>query len=216
MVSNKELRFRARKTLGGNIFSSSWLYPLLVGIILSFVTSATSLVIVGILAIGLIAFGQAKYFLNISRKTTAPDNLSPLVEGVKQNAMTNVVLGLLVNLFVSLWSLLFIIPGIVKSYSYSMAYYIKCDHPEYSATQAIDESRKLMYGHKWRLFTLHLSFIGWYILCTFTFGIGFLWLSPYIVAAQTEFYLDLIGETPVSEEAPSEKIENLVDFKDEQ
>ena len=98
----------------------------------------------------------------------------------------------LVGLYTFLWSLLFIIPGIIKSYSYSMAYYIKLDHPEYTPTEAITESRRLMDGNKMRLFCLHLSFIGWAIVCLFTLGIGTFWLIPYMNAANAEFYQDLV------------------------
>ncbi|MBR5241893.1 MAG: DUF975 family protein, partial [Clostridia bacterium] len=73
-----------------------------------------------------------------------------------------------------------------------MAYYIKLDHPEYTPTEAITESRKLMDGNKMRLFCLHLSFIGWAIVCLFTFGIGTFWLIPYMNAANAEFYQDLV------------------------
>lgn len=94
-------------------------------------------------------------------------------------------------LFVLLWSLLFIIPGIIASYSYSMTAYIMIDHPEYSAYEAIMASRDMMRGHKWRLFCLHISFIGWYILSALTWGIGLLWLNPYIEASNAAFYREL-------------------------
>lgn len=94
-------------------------------------------------------------------------------------------------LFVFLWTLLFIIPGIIASYSYSMTAYIMVDHPEYSALEAITESKKMMRGHKWRLFCLHFSFIGWYLLSALTWGIGLLWLNPYVEAANAAFYKEL-------------------------
>lgn len=97
----------------------------------------------------------------------------------------------LVCVFVFLWSLLLLIPGIIKSFSYAMTPYILVEHPEMSANQAIDESRRLMRGHKFDLFWLYLSFIGWGILCILTCGIGFLWLTPYIYASQAAFYQNL-------------------------
>ncbi len=204
MVSNKELRSRAKQTLGKNIFSSQWMYALVASLIINTIAGITSALLIGLLITGILTIGLCKYYLGISRNISKYDNIYPLAEGLKTDPMGNLVLGLLVNVFTFLWSLLFVIPGIVKAYSYSMAFYIKCDHPEYSATQAIDESRKIMHGNKWKLFMLDLSFLGWAILAAFTFGIGTLWLTPYQTAARTEFYLDLIDETPKLETSDQE------------
>ena len=87
-----------------------------------------------------------------------------------------------------LWSLLFLIPGIVKSFSYAMSKYILEEYPELSTTEAIHRSRMMMRGHKFDLFWLYLSFIGWGLLCIFTFGIGVLWLVPYMETAEAAFY----------------------------
>ncbi len=98
----------------------------------------------------------------------------------------------LTRFFVFLWSLLFFVPGIIKSLAYAMTNYILVDRPELSANEAINLSRDMMYGHKFDLFYLYLSFVGWIILCFFfTLGIGFLWLYPYIQTAQASFYLDV-------------------------
>lgn len=100
----------------------------------------------------------------------------------------------LMFIFVFLWSLLFLIPGIIKAYSYAMTPYILKDYPELSANQAINLSRKMMKGHKLDLFILQLSFIGWGILTLFTAGIGTLWLMPYMMTAQAAFYQDIKNE----------------------
>ena len=97
-------------------------------------------------------------------------------------------LRLRMSIFIFLWTLLLIIPGIIKSYSYSMAGFIMSENPEMSAKEAMEVSMGMMKGNKWRLFCLQLSFIGWGILCIFTIGIGFLWLSPYMNAATAAFY----------------------------
>lgn len=193
MTSASEIRRRARETLGGNIFKSPWLYALLVGIITAAIASVASCIPVGsILIAGPIAIGTGAYFLNRVRRRVEYDNLEILFDGVRNDLGDNIIIGILNAVFIALWSLLFVIPGIVKSYSYAMAYYIKLDHPEYTPTQAITESRKLMRGNKMRLFCLHLSFIGWAIVCFFTLGIGMLWLIPYMNAANAEFYQDLV------------------------
>jgi len=97
----------------------------------------------------------------------------------------------LMSLFTFLWTLLFIIPGIIKVFSYAMTPYILEENPELSANDAIDRSRAMMKGRKFDLFWLWLSFIGWGILCIFTLGIGFLWLIPYMQTAEAAFYEDV-------------------------
>ncbi len=94
-------------------------------------------------------------------------------------------------LFTSLWSLLFIIPGIIKSISYSMSLFIAIEYPEISGREALKLSMKITDGYKWDIFLLGLSFIGWAILCIFTLGIGFLWLSSYLDTAYCILYLKL-------------------------
>ena len=100
----------------------------------------------------------------------------------------------LMYLFISLWSLLLLIPGIIKTYSYAMTPYILQDYPELSANQAINLSRKMMKGHKFDFFWLTLSFIGWAILCFFTFGIGYVWLMPYVQTTSAAFYQEVKKE----------------------
>ena len=97
-------------------------------------------------------------------------------------------------LYEFLWALLFIIPGIVKSFSYAMTPFILEDHPEMTASEAINASKKLMDGHKMDLFILSLTFIGWEILACLTLGIGFLFLNPYMNAAYAAFYRDISGK----------------------
>lgn len=98
------------------------------------------------------------------------------------------------NLFTALWALLFIIPGIVKSLSYAMTPFILAEHPELTASQAIDRSKEMMDGHKMDLFVLNLSFIGWSLLSALTLGIGSLFLNPYTNAAYAAFYRQLQAE----------------------
>lgn len=98
---------------------------------------------------------------------------------------------LLMCIFTFLWSLLLVIPGIIKMFSYAMTKYILEEYPELTASEAIDRSRAMMRGHKFDLFWLYLSFIGWGILCLFTAGIGYLWLVPYMETAEAAFYEDV-------------------------
>ena len=98
------------------------------------------------------------------------------------------------QLFTWLWSLLFIIPGIVKSYSYAMAPYIALENPELGHLDCVTKSKEMMEGHKAELFVLDLSFIGWILLTTVTCGIASLWYIPYANTARANFYKQLKGE----------------------
>lgn len=92
------------------------------------------------------------------------------------------------------WTLLFIIPGIIASYNYALSDYILAENPELTPSQALEKSKTMMYGNRFRLFCLELSFIGWAFLCIFTLGIGFLWLNAYQSAAIAAFYRDLCDD----------------------
>lgn len=102
------------------------------------------------------------------------------------------------NLYIFLWSLLFVIPGIIKSFSYAMTPFIMADNPEMSAKEAISMSKQLMDGHKWELFCLSFSFIGWQLLAILTLGIGEIFLAPYVEAAYAVFYRDKIAPKQVT------------------
>lgn len=101
----------------------------------------------------------------------------------------NVFAMLLRSIYLALWSLLFVIPGIIKSYSYYLLPYILADSPEMSQSEAFALSRQLMNGNKWKAFVLELSFIGWHILNVFTLGLlGLFYINPYVRATKAEFY----------------------------
>ena len=101
---------------------------------------------------------------------------------------------LLQSVYTLLWSLLFIIPGIIASYSYAMTSYILAENPELTASEAIERSKQMMSGNRWRLFCVQISFIGWDILSALlTFGIGSLWITPYRQAATAAFYREISG-----------------------
>lgn len=117
----------------------------------------------------------------------------------KKYAWPIIGLAILRGIFVFLWSLLLIVPGIVKAYAYSQSYYVYKDmlaatpegQPKPRFRDAITRSRQLMVGHKWQLFVLQLSFIGWAILSGITMGIGQLWLVPYTYGTFANYYDNL-------------------------
>lgn len=98
------------------------------------------------------------------------------------------------ELYTILWTLLLIIPGFIKGFSYAMTPFILADHPELTPSEAIRRSQELMDGHKWELFVLGLTFIGWNLLSALTLGIGALWVNPYMNAAYAAFYRELVAE----------------------
>lgn len=112
---------------------------------------------------------------------------------------------LLMGLFTALWTMLFIIPGIIAAYSYSQTIYIMLDNPGMSAMEAIAASKQMMRGHKAEYFVLELSFVGWALLSGFTMGILLIWLEPYMQVSKANFYNAVSGWQPyVPEEVPSE------------
>ena len=136
-------------------------------------------------------FPIAVGFVNAFRKllTERDNNLVPNAFHISFSNYLHKVWGmLLMTIFIALWSLLLVVPGIIKAYSYAMTPFILEENPELSANEAIDRSRYMMRGHKFDLFWLQLSFIGWFFLCILTAGIGFLWLQPYYTTAQAAFY----------------------------
>jgi uncharacterized membrane protein len=143
-----------------------------------------------------VKLGYNRFNLSLYESTSAP-KIETLFS--RFSAFGNaLVLRLLMLLKTLAWALLFIIPGIVASYRYSMAPYLMAENPDLSATEAIEQSKQMMAGNKGRLFCLDFSFIGWWLLAAFTGGIGIIFLAPYTKAASTAFYLDLTGRLPAS------------------
>ena len=137
-----------------------------------------------------IGVGYAKFNLNlVDKKNAAFETLFEYFSHWE----TTTIARLLRALYVFLWSLLFIIPGIVAGFSYAMTDYILAEDPELTADEAISQSKSIMMGNKWRFFCLQFSFIGWDILATLAFGIGHLWLTPYKQAAYAAFYREVSG-----------------------
>ncbi len=150
----------------------------------SYISLAFTLLLVGPLVIGLL-----NTFLALLRgDKNLVDNMFKL--GFRPYWRS--VLGyLLMGIKIFLWALLLIIPGIIKSFAYAMTPYVLKDNPELSCLEAIERSRLMMKGNKWRLFVLWLSFIGWFFVGLLTLGIGFFWIGPYIYTTMAAFYEDI-------------------------
>ena len=113
---------------------------------------------------------------------------------------TNFLMGyVMMEIYIFLWSLLFIIPGIIKAIEYSQVYAIYSKDPDIEWRQCLEKSKSMMKGHKMEYFIMNLSFIGWYFLSVFTFGIALIWVLPYVTVTQVNYFLALTGEENISE-----------------
>ncbi len=152
---------------------------------------AAIMALLGIAVGGTAELGRCSFFL--AQHDGEKPRFSTLFSYFRYHFGGGFALRLLTSLFTALWTLLFVIPGIVKAYSYAMAPYIMAEHPEWGALECITKSRELMHGHKFDLFLLNLSFLGWRLLCLLTLGLGNIVLEPYVQASYAAFYRDISG-----------------------
>ena len=194
MYNRTQVKLQAKQSLHANLGTAIGT-TIVSSLILGLISAIGSLVIVGSIAslvfVGVFGVGLSIVFLNIVRN--CPVQFGDLFKGFN-NFGTNCLAGILTSLFTALWSLLFVIPGIVKTYSYAMTYYILADNPEMKPNDAITASREMMDGHKFDLFVLHLSFFWWYLLGSITFGLAYIYVIPYVNAAQANFYETIKAE----------------------
>lgn len=148
--------------------------------------------------VGPLLVGQSYYLLDVAENNNEGKKIELLIEPFKKSLVTSIVAIFLKSIFIFLWTLLFVIPGIIKYYAYSMTPYIIAENPKIDFMDAIKKSEELMKGNKWRLFKLQLSFIGWFILALIPFGIGLIFLNPYYQLTVTNFYIDIRNERPLN------------------
>lgn len=187
MKLNSDLRQEARNVLAGQ-----WVMAALAALVYTAIAGAGSIIPVagGIICLLLlpVGYGFSVLFLKLIRGGEL--NIGSLFDGFQDYGR---IFGtaLLQAIYTILWTMLLVVPGLIKSYSYSMTYYILLDEPELKNNAAIEKSMAMMDGHKMRLFMLDLSFIGWALLSMVTFGIGIFFLQPYVATARAAFYEDL-------------------------
>ena len=194
LKQNSELRPEARVAL-----TDKWVMGAVTTLVFGAVSGAASYIpVVGTILVALpMMYGYSIVLLSVMRGGEM--NIGGLFDGF--NDFGRIVgTKLLQVIYTFLWTLLLVIPGIIKNYSYAMTDFILKDQPELANNAAIEKSMAMMDGNKMKLFLLDLSFIGWAILCLFTFGIGFLFLQPYVQSAHAAFYEDLKAQTVVEEE----------------
>ncbi len=185
MIDRVDLKNNAKQAISGNI-GMLIVCTVIVGA-LTGVAGAIPVVgpVLALCVTGPLALGTAYIYLNLVRGQEPDVNI--LLSGFNRFVDT-LVLTLLISIFTFLWSLLFVVPGIIKSISYSQAYYILAEHPEMSGKEALDASVDMMDGHKMEYFVLILSFIPWCLLGAVTCGLGFLYVIPYMETTFANFY----------------------------
>ena len=130
-----------------------------------------------------------------SRSMTEDPELGLIADGFTQNYWNCVKTQFLKSLFIGLWSLLFVIPGVIKAYEYRMVPYLLAEHPEMSSGEIFARSKEMMQGNKWDTFVLDISFVGWVLLSGITFGILYIfWVGPYIAATDAALYHRISGK----------------------
>lgn len=177
----QEIRKEALSKLEGN-----WI-PM-IGVCLLTVIAVAALNWLSILLVPLLIPGLCVFSLNLVRGTN-PD-ITNLVSTYK-NYLNALVAYVLYGVILVVGYFLFIIPGIIFTYMLSQIFFIIADNPQIEAIDILKKSTQMMKGHKWKLFCLHLSFIGWILLSVITMGIAFIWVGPYIKTANTIFYENL-------------------------
>lgn len=188
-MSSAELKMLAKEQMRGKF----WMVAIATLIVYA-ITGASMPVFIGFIIMGPLMVGLAYYLLDfVENKNSKGDQYEILFKGFTNNIATPIVAYIVSSIFIFLYTLLLIIPGIIKALAYSMVSFIIADDPSIDPMEALRKSEDMMRGHKMRLFYIHLSFIGWYILSAITFGILLIYVIPYQRLTITNFYIDLRG-----------------------
>jgi len=206
-MNRAELKAAAKSQIKGKI-GILFVITLIIGLISGAASAVLSLIPGGSLIVSIIitpafALSIVRVYLNLMNGVTpkAGDAFCGFDDFWAAFKVT-----FLVGLFTFLWSLLFVIPGIVKSLSYSMSTYILAENKGKPALECINESKAMTEGHKMDLFVLGLSFIGWGLLCGITFGIAGIWVLPYMQATYANAYNSLKPVAPAVEQPSIESV----------
>jgi uncharacterized membrane protein len=198
MKQNFELRNEAFELLKANWKQPVLLYfiiSMICGVIYCFAPSVVADIFI-LYPCGYVFVMQLMSFMRDGKQNLVSDYFKLF----KDKYMIALPVVALTYLYTFLWTLLFIIPGIIKGYSYALASYISIEDNNIPAEECINKSMQMMEGHKMRLFLLDLSFIGWYFVAFLTFGIGLFWVVPYHEMARLLFYEDLKSQQLLIEE----------------
>ena len=234
MADRKQLKEMAKDQLGHELFGSRWLKMLLVWLVYDLIISVVSgtgtrsydtangavmvgvlvasaiLAVAAIIISGPLQYGMIRITVGCARDNKEAE-FTEFGAGFKECMADAILLSVIQSIFIFLWTLLLIIPGIIKSYAYSMAFYIQQDQENKDWSYCLKKSQEMMKGHKWDLFVLDLSFIGWYIVGLLCIGIGTLWVVPYHQLTKANFYLELKKSLNPEEEKAEENNDDVVD-----
>ena len=202
-MDRASMKAHAKEQIKGKI-----LILLAITLIISVASGAISFIlgpvggIATLLISGPIAFAQVFIYLGITNKSRVPKVEDLLVGFKDDNFLRTFVAYIRLVVFTFLWSLLFWIPGIIKSISYSQMFYLLAEDDKLDPGEAQKQSMEMMEGHKWEYFVLGLSFIPWYLLCGITLGIATIWVVPYVQTTLAEYHVRLVnGGKSVAKEA---------------
>ena len=186
MINRSEMKSAAKAQLKGNI-GILFVCHLLIALI----SSLSSPLGVGFLIAPSFVLSCNKIYIELARQVRP--SVSDIWKGFHSFGKA-FWLTVITGFFTFMWSLLLIVPGIIKGYSYLMAPYILADNPGMKAREALEESKRITNGHKFELFVLVLSFIGWIMLVPITLGLILIWLVPYTNATLANYYLAMKDE----------------------
>jgi uncharacterized membrane protein len=192
-MENKDIMLKARESLNGH-------WGIAVGAMLLYIVIVAGIqiipvagAIISLLIGGAMTLGMNTVMLDLARRNETA--IGRIFDGFSRYG-TTLAAYLLQVIFVFLWTLLLIIPGIIAAYSYSMTYYILADDKSIGALDAIRKSKEMMRGNKWKLLCLSFRFFGWIVLAILTLGLGFIWVAPYISVSIATFYDDIKNAQP--------------------
>ena len=195
-MTRAELKAMAKEQIKGNIGKLFVCFLIIFGIgfvcgLIPFIGSIASFIITPVFGLSL-----CMIYLKLTKKEEV--GVGDIFSGFNYTGKA-LWLYILVAFFTFLWSLLFVIPGIIKKYAYSMSTYILADNPDLTARVALAKSKEMMNGHKWDLFVLQISFFWWYLLGCVTFGLAYIYVVPYMSATVANFYNSIKGGETTAE-----------------
>lgn len=200
------MKSHAKKQIEGKIFTL-----LAIALVVGLISAATNFLgmvgfIASILITGAFTYAEAFIYLGVTSKSRMPKIEDAFIGFKGDNFLRTLVGYLRYAIFTFLWGLLFIVPGIIKSISYSQMFYLMAEDEDLDPGDAQKESMELMEGHKWEYFVLVLSFFAWYLLCIVTLGIACIYVSPYVQTTLAEYHVRLINSNKAKTTSKKEKV----------
>ena len=204
MKTRAELKEMAKQQIKGNI-GMLFVITLIIGAISGAAAAIPPLALaVSIIVTPAFSISIIRVYLELARSGKKPEAKDAFAGF--DDFWTGFKALFLVGLFTFLWSLLFVIPGIIKSFSYSQTMMIVAENKGIGAREAINRSKAMMDGRKMDYFVLGLSFIGWGLLCCITLGIAYIWVGPYMQATMVNFYNDIKPAEATAEETANQEV----------